>query len=1512
MFTEFGHGIGNRDRYQCIAVLECVRRDAGQGVAFDTKNDCVGRSGKANGVCGLIAHQCVLDAGCIGDDAFNAPCYVARFFSVPVLAPSGGCLGCGSVNARVFREGVIIDRRNRDRNKDGFDVCSVKGAVADGSQRARQRDLGDAPAALECVVADLGNALGNDNARQLVTVFKCTVANGFKGGGQSEFLERMALTERTFADLDERFGQGDACELFAVCECVVADGDDTLGNNDGGNIIVVVECFAGNRGDLIAVQTDDDVVDAAVKSDHDRNAVAQAQVRDAVLRDDTVEIQRGIAVLVERGLCGQLGNALAQICVGHGGAVANDRAGANNAVGNVAIVIPAREQRACVCIDMLASGCDSYSLLNAHVIENDSAIRVRSDRTVVYAIPGIERIRCGEVYVDTCHVQIEDLTGHVAEQADADFLVFERGDDSHVLDGVVTTVEVSAEHPGILPLDAGQINVVDQLIVCPGVHVLQILGLGDLDNLVTLKIHDVVLLGLDRDGLGNCNTEVAVSDFCYLIIMVSTPSVLVAAQGNQCGVLVQHDDLVRGERVFGGAPIRTMVTDLDAVDIVAGLVGQSYVQADEVGGECVIDQRALSVNNANALHEQLTVDKYGGNVIVGQEIFVRLAVCGCSQAFYHEIGQTTRELVLMLDAYADLFSGGHVFNDGVGLAVDLDKFYDCAVGVLNGNINVDVFALGNGRGVTDLRTDGKEVHLGQNVDADGLLNDAFTVVQIVCIGQHDRVGSVTLQLCKESGVKGLAACNQLVSQVDAQVGDAADAVGVGLGRIDGNGVMRLVLFGHLVCRLGLGIGLDGQIVERFLHAVTVRQIVGDPCSEGVIRVGKQIAEFSCVSTEFYGIRLVAKQLDARQSTDRIGVFNGQIDRNVFLRDLVCSYVDDGNCFGNGIDGKLGRGLLQACAVVEVIGIECLKEISRTGQQALHVARVKRQFDHLAGLVAAYLQAGQRCNAVGVGECQIEGEEVLTYALVSEREDRKRLCLRVDLGLGNQLVRAVSVIEVVRIGRSDDVLSIRQQTACTDCIQGQIHGAGLVADQLQLCQLCDAVRVFYVQRKANLGLRNGGFADGNGGNCLGCSREVDDDAFGVAAVLVGRGQHVFVIGKEVGDGGGSAVQSDHAHNCMLQYQRGDGLVGGVFSPDKVVINGLGAYLDVIKEQDSSGVERLGFQYVNVGAGAVQRIVVCDDGILVQRVGGQTAKSDSVLLTERDGLHFKHLLAVINDRHNGTFALFDQREGIVHGDLEGDIVKSNIFVLDDRHGLLFGPYACAHGLVAVHTNVLDIGAVDVLDGVDGVILHALNVTDVDLEDQVFHIRAGLEHIGGVLITVERKGQNFKAVGVVDVNGNIDILVLLCVVDRLSGTLHLQRILGILQEDVGIVATGFYLVKRIVLICLVAGQIAADTTRTIRYVFGNGTGFGCVIVIDVVSQSTGHAQRKQRTLGEHTCTCRGRIADGHACVDGFLSVATQETADASATAFSARTGGESQYDCEKQCEQHGSHSRGCEFSA
>ncbi len=91
---------------------------------------------------------------------------------------------------------------------------------------------------------------------------------------------------------------------------------------------------------------------------------------------------------------------------------------------------------------------------------------------------------------------------------------------------------------------------------------------------------------------------------------------------------------------------------------------------------------------------------------------------------------------------------------------------------------------------------------------------------------------------------------------------------------------------------------------------------------------------------------------------------------------------------------------------------------------------------------------------------------------------------------------------------------------------------------------------------------------------------------------------------------------------------------------------------------------------------------------------------------------------------------------------------------------------YGTVAFHNNVLYLGAVDVFYSVYGVFDHACYVTDVDLEDDVFHIGAFLKHIRGVHLAVQHKGKDNEVVGVGYMYIDVDILTRICVIHLLLG--------------------------------------------------------------------------------------------------------------------------------------------------
>ena len=125
-------------------------------------------------------------------------------------------------------------------------------------------------------------------------------------------------------------------------------------------------------------------------------------------------------------------------------------AGCGYGIGYVAdVVIILGEQMSDTSADV-SNSLDVHKLLYVYVVQNDTVVYVGCNRTVTYVIPvtGIERIRDRRGDQNVGNIQIDDLTGNVAEQAELHALIIERSSDGHVLDRIAVTVKISVEIAG--------------------------------------------------------------------------------------------------------------------------------------------------------------------------------------------------------------------------------------------------------------------------------------------------------------------------------------------------------------------------------------------------------------------------------------------------------------------------------------------------------------------------------------------------------------------------------------------------------------------------------------------------------------------------------------------------------------------------------------------------------------------------------------------------------------------------------------------------------------------------------------------------------------------------------------------------------------------------------------------------------------------------------------------------------------------------------------------------------
>ena len=282
---------------------------------------------------------------------------------------------------------------------------------------------------------------------------------------------------------------------------------------------------------------------------------------------------------------------------------------------------------------------------------------------------------------------------------------------------------------------------------------------------------------------------------------------------------------------------------------------------------------------------------------------------------------------------------------------------------------------------------------------------------------------------------------------------------------------------------------------------------------------------------------------------------------------------------------------------------------------------------------------------------------------------------------------------------------------------------------------DGVHVKHLGIKAKARLSHVLGGQNERGNCF-CRRgEFHRDQSGrIVAVAIFGDQRVRRVGKQIGQTCRVGIDVSNLFFPAVEGECGDLLVCKRLIPKEFEIDLRGGNLQIFKQDGGFGGEGLDVQDVESHACSVQLVIIRADGILVGRVWHQTVKGDVGDLRGGNLIDGKHVLAVIDHRIELSLALGDQVERVGDADVEADVEEINTLTKENGSGLTVGGNARAHRLVAFHANVLDGGSVNVFDGVDGIFHHTFGVADVDLENQIFHVRAFLEHIGRILFAVE----------------------------------------------------------------------------------------------------------------------------------------------------------------------------------
>ena len=143
-------------------------------------------------------------------------------------------------------------------------------------------------------------------------------------------------------------------------------------------------------------------------------------------------------------------------------------------------------------------------------------------------------------------------------------------------------------------------------------------------------------------------------------------------------------------------------------------------------------------------------------------------------------------------------------------------------------------------------------------------------------------------------------------------------------------------------------------------------------------------------------------------------------------------------------------------------------------------------------------------------------------------------------------------------------------------------------------------------------------------------------------------------------------------------------------------------------------------------AVERIVVGKHTVSVCRACFKILEFDLVL-SKLNRLTSEHAFIVADKCISFSSASFDKSKLVGEVNGKAYVIDADKFVACTYIGLYSrGVNTDFDSPVALHDNVLDVGSVYVLDGIDCILDNTLCVAHVDLEDKVLHIRAILEHI------------------------------------------------------------------------------------------------------------------------------------------------------------------------------------------
>ena len=197
-------------------------------------------------------------------------------------------------------------------------------------------------------------------------------------------------------------------------------------------------------------------------------------------------------------------------------------------------------------------------------------------------------------------------------------------------------------------------------------------------------------------------------------------------------------------------------------------------------------------------------------------------------------------------------------------------------------------------------------------------------------------------------------------------------------------------------------------------------------------------------------------------------------------------------------------------------------------------------------------------------------------------------------------------------------------------------------------------------------------------------------------------------------------------------------------------------------------------------SVKRVVIGNNSVLISGIRGKFLKFHLILGVKLKLLLRNYPFSVVKHRERLALAERYQVKLVCKRDLKAYLGEIHDLVANSHRGqLISSVYTRLDGFVSIYYNVLYLSAVDIFYRVYRIFNNTLGVSDVLLKNYILHIRAVLKHIGRIFLAVEGKGNYLKVVGVVKVNGYIDILILSGVIYLFFTANDLKAILSFLLK-------------------------------------------------------------------------------------------------------------------------------------